>query len=138
MSARRFVDTNVLVYAFDAAVPHKREVAQQLLGSAQPGELIVSAQVLHEFYVVVTRKLATPLPAATAAGIVREFTRLEVVPIDAGLSLAAIDRSERTQLSLWDALIVEAARRGRCEQLLTEDLTDGQAIDEVVVVNPFS
>ena len=138
MSARRFVDTNVLVYAFDESEPAKREVAQQLLNAAQPGELIVSSQVLHEFYVVVTRKLATPLPATAAAQVVRELARLEVVPVDAALSLAAVDRSGGTQLSLWDALIVEAARRGRCEQLLTEDLADGQAIDEVVIVNPFA
>jgi predicted nucleic acid-binding protein len=137
MSARTFVDTNVLVYAFDAAEPDKREVAQQLLASAQPGELIVSAQVLHEFYVVTTRKLATPLPERTAGEVVRELARLEVVPIDAALSLAAVDRSQRTQLSLWDALIVEAARRAGCEHLLTEDLTGGQTIDEVAIVNPF-
>jgi predicted nucleic acid-binding protein len=109
MIGKAFLDTNVLVYAFDAGAGAKQERGQRILDEAAPGELVVSAQVLNEFYVTVTRKLATPLDGDAARSAVRELTALEVIPVTGALVLAGIDRAARSQLSLWDALIVEAA-----------------------------
>ncbi len=137
MSVRAFLDTSVLVYAFDDGEPRKRDRARALL-SAPPAPLTLSAQVIGEFYVVVTRKLAKPLPAVDARAAVAQLLRLPVVPVDAELAAAAVASSESSQLSYWDALIVEAARAAGCDVLLTEDLADGATIRSVRIENPFA
>jgi predicted nucleic acid-binding protein len=53
------------------------------------------------------------------------------------LVTAAAESSLRNQLSLWDALIVQAAARARCSDVMTEDLSHGQIIDGVAITNPF-
>ncbi|WP_052669024.1 PIN domain-containing protein [Nitriliruptor alkaliphilus] len=138
MTAKQFIDTNVLVYAFDAAAPAKRGIAQGVLESADPETSVVSSQVLNEFFVTVTRKLARPLEHGPARAVVREMAALDVVPLTGELVLRGIDRSTASQLSLWDALIVEAALTAGCETLLTEDLSDGQRFDDLLVRDPFA
>lgn len=138
MTARSFLDTNVLVYAFDDGEPVKQAIARELLASMEPDHFAVSAQVLNEFYVATTRKLAKPLAAGTAEQAVRSLARLDVIAVDASLVLGGISRGRESHLSLWDALIVEAALRGNCERILTEDLNAGQHFDGVSVVNPFA
>jgi len=132
-----FLDTNVLVYAVDASVPRKRAAALAILED-EARHLVVSAQVLEEFYWTVTRKLRPPMPADEAQAMVRELTRAaDVVAVDASLVEDAIDLVQRTPLALWDAAIVIAAERGGCRELLTEDLNDGQEIEGVLVRDPF-
>jgi predicted nucleic acid-binding protein len=97
----------------------------------------VSTQILQEFYVNVTRKLAEPLPVEVAEAQVRDFSRLPLVRVDEVMILAAIERSRSMFLSFWDALVVEAALRAGARRLLTEDLQHGQRIEELVVENPF-
>jgi predicted nucleic acid-binding protein len=138
MSAERaFVDTNVLVYAVDAADPRKREIARTLLAE-RANELVLSAQVLSEFYVVTTRKLTVPLSEEDAAGYVEELSGLPVVVTDAELVRRGIGISRTAQLSLWDGLIVAAAHVGGCRRLLSEDLAAGTTIEGVTIDNPFS
>ncbi len=138
MSAERaFLDTNVLVYLFDHDEPAKTQLARELMERAKPGELALSAQVLSEFYVVVTRKLKRPLAETVAGQAVDWFSLLQVVALDPTLVKAAIQTSRSSQISYWDALIVASAAAGRCERLLTEDLNDGQVIGSVRVENPF-
>jgi len=137
MTDRAFLDTNILVYAIDETESEKRDTARLLLGSAEPGELVLSTQVLSEFYTVVTRKLAEPIPEATAAAVVDLLALNPVVPNDATLVKAAIQTSRSSQLSYWDGLIVASAAASGCERLLTEDLNDGQLIGSVRVENPF-
>ena len=134
---RPFVDTNVLVYAHDRDEPEKQAAALALLGELA-GELVLSAQVLAEFYVAVTRKLGQPLDEATAAAQVADLAQGAVVATDAGLVVESISLRNRHQLSLWDAMIVRAAVRGGCDTILTEDLSDGATYDGVAVRNPFA
>ncbi len=138
MTGRAFLDTNVVVYAADEnpADRAKHDAAIALL-AGDPESLVLSTQVLQEFYHAVTRKLAKPLDARRAAAAVRALTKIDVVGSDADLMLAAIDTSQSVQISVWDALIIEAARRANCERVLTEDLSDGQVISGVRVENPF-
>lgn len=132
-----FLDTNVLVYAFDRSEPTKRAVAQALLDD--PGaDYVTSAQVLSEFYVVATRKLDPPLGHDAALQALEHLSRLPVVAIDERLVLAAAVTADARSLSLWDAQIIEAAARADCAEVLTEDLSDGQSIAGVVVRNPFA
>ena len=139
MTNRSFLDTNVLVYAFDSgpAVAAKRRRALDILRTAGPGDLVVSTQVLAEFYVVVTRKLPMPLADNDAAQAVERLASLPVVQTDAALVLAAVATSQSSHISLGDALIVEAARTGGCSRILTEDLSGGAAIGGLQIVDPF-
>ncbi|PZS10785.1 MAG: PIN domain nuclease [Acidimicrobiales bacterium] len=110
---------------------------RHILDSAAPGELVLSTQVLQEFYVTATRKLPNPLPLAQAADAVQDFAGFPVVPSDARLVLAAVEISRSAQLSLWDALLIEAARTAGCDRILTEDLNHGATIGGVRIENPF-
>jgi predicted nucleic acid-binding protein len=115
-----FFDTNVLVYLFDWSSFRKRHRARDLFRErAARDEVLLSVQVLQELYVTLTRKLAHPVRADRAERLVRSFAR-------------------RNQLSLWDALIVVAAKAGGASELLSEDLQSRQIIEGLRVVNPFA
>ena len=137
MSVERcFVDTNVLIYLFDNDSPGKQARAQALLDE-EKDRIVLSTQVLGEFYVNVARKLEQPLPQDAAARAVEDFSRFDVQSITAELVLAAVRRSRSSLLSYWDSLIVETARNAGAEILFTEDLQHGQEIDGLRIVNPF-
>jgi predicted nucleic acid-binding protein len=95
-------------------------------------------QVLSEFYVVSTRKLATPLAREIARAEVRQLETWGPVALSAPVRERARLLEDRYLLSWWDALIVAAAAQAGCGLLLTEDLHDGQDFDGVTVVNPFT
>ncbi len=133
-----FFDTNILVYLFDQDVPDKRDRAKVLFQQeVEAGRFVASTQVLQEFYVAATRKLAVPLPVADAEEAVRALADLSIVPVDSALILSAIDRSRSMQVSFWDALIIEAALSVGATCLLTEDLQHGRQIDGLRITNPF-
>jgi predicted nucleic acid-binding protein len=138
MSGRSFVDSNVVVYAADEnpAERAKHETAIELLAD-EPDDLVISTQVLQEFYVVVTRKLSHPLDEGRAATAVRGLAKLAVVGVDVPLVLAAVNTSRTAKLSLWDALIIEAARQAGCARVYSEDMSHGQVIRGVRIENPF-
>ena len=137
MTERSFVDTNVLVYRFDHGEPAKRAVTKRLLDRAFPGSLVISTQVLAEFYVVTTTKLSRPLRPDLASEAVERLSALPVVGSDAELVRSGVNLSRVTGLSLWDALIVQAAALAHCDRILSEDLQDGAIIEGVRVENPF-
>ena len=137
MSDRSFVDTNVLVYAFDASATVKQQRAWRIF-EEDYRRLVISTQVLAEFYVAVTRKLASPLPLGDAEQAVDALARLSVVATDAALVVAAVETSRRHRLSLWDSLIVQAAKISGCGRILSEDLQTGATIEGVAIVNPFA
>jgi predicted nucleic acid-binding protein len=137
MTEPLFVDTNVWVYAVDAADPAKRERALQVVAPARGRDLVVSTQVLTEFYAVVTRKLAVPVPASEAEAMVLQLSTLPVVAVDASLVAAAVAGSREWQVPIWDALILRAAEVAGCRRVLSEDLADGATYGALVVENPF-
>ena len=137
MATRAFVDTNVLVYLYDDADATKRDQARHLLLDDSV-DLVISSQVLNEFYVTVTRKIATPMPNETARRAVENLAELEVVPVTRNLVLDALATGADHKLSHWDALIIEAASRAGTDVLYTEDLTNGATLRGVQIVNPFS
>ena len=138
MSTRVFLDTNVLVYLFDLDAPEKQARAQEILESeGASGRALVSTQVLQEFYVSVTRKLAQPLDPETAYRAVEDLASLPMVQIDTTLILSAITRHRKEQVSFWDALIIQAALEGGAGILYTEDLQHGRVMDGLRIENPF-
>jgi predicted nucleic acid-binding protein len=139
-AGKKFFDTNVLVYLHAADVPAKRLRAHEVFESALAADAVVlSVQVLQEFFVAATRRSKTPLSVDEAEAQVRRYARLELVLPDAELVLAAIARAKRSKISFWDALVVEAALRAGCTVLFTEDLQEGWVVDgRLTVVNPFA
>lgn len=137
MTGRVFVDTKVWVYAVDDGEPAKQALARAAIAPEPDKDLVVSAQVLGEFFVTVRRRFAQALPEADAIALVERMRQLPVVAIDGDLVAAAIASAASWQVSYWDALIVEAARAAGAEVLLTEDLQDGRMLGGVTIVDPF-
>ncbi len=135
---RTFVDTNVLVYAHDASEIEKQRIARAVLEDLWADRSgIVSTQVLQEFYVVATRKYHPPMPGPEAREIVALYSAWPVVQVDVELILDAATLEDEAQLSFWDALIVEAARRAGADRIVTEDFGTGRRIAGIAIVNPF-
>ena len=137
-SGREFVDTNILVYAFDSSAGSKQALAERLVERLwMDGTGCVSVQVLQEFYVVVTRKVARPLAIDEAAERVREFATWRVFAPSSDDVLSAIGIQKQVQISFWDAMVLQSAVESGCHTLWTEDLNDGQLVKGVRIRNPF-
>ena len=136
MIADCFLDTNVLVYAVDSTPENgrKREISIGLLESLDFG---VSAQVLLEFFVTVTRKLELPLVPGAAVQFIQRLSLLPVVATDADLVFEGILCSLENHISYWDGAIIAAAQRLEAATLYSEDLNHGQVYGTVRVVNPY-
>jgi predicted nucleic acid-binding protein len=134
-----FVDTNVLVYAHDAADDQRRPLAQRLLAELWRSDTgALSVQVLQEFYNTATRKLVPPLRPSAARRVVADYSEWQVVTTDALLIISASRLSEEHTVNFWDALIIEAALRAGATELVSEDLQDGRRFGPLRVRNPFS
>jgi len=139
MSDRWFLDTNVLVYLFDQDAPTKQARARELFAEqARTGRIILSPQVLQEFYVTVRRKLARPLSAEAALTALVHFNAFPLVPVDGATVLRAVHLHQNATLSFWDALIVQAALEGNCRKVLSEDMQHGRRFGELVIEDPFA
>jgi predicted nucleic acid-binding protein len=139
MSATVFVDTNVLVYVRDRATEEKQRQAAEwmaLLWESRLGRL--SIQVLQEYYVTVTRKLDPPRTNEEAREDVIAFATWRPFVIDVDMLDRAWAVQDRFGFAWWDALIVAAGVSGRCRYLLTEDLQDGQVVDGLTIISPFT
>ncbi len=136
MSVDCFLDTNILVYALSSAEGDapKRMKALDLV---QQSDFGLSAQVLQEFYVTVTRKIRTPLAPDLAVALMDEYRQFPMVPTDYPLIVSAVELSLRYGISYWDAAIVAAAEVLEASTLYTEDLHHGQRYGRVLAVNPF-
>jgi predicted nucleic acid-binding protein len=132
-----FFDTNVLVYAFDEGEPEKRAVALALIEEhLVDGDGVISVQVLREFYSAVRRE-PQPLSNEVAATAMRRLAGFSPLSEDIGMVLKAVRRAQEMSISLWNALIVEAALKAGADRLFTEDLQHGQIIEGMRVENPF-
>jgi predicted nucleic acid-binding protein len=137
MTVGTFVDTNVWIYAVDGAEAAKQQRARSVLEGLDPSSTVVGAQVLNEYHVTVTRSPGRA-PLARRCDDRRSWDgRARRGPITGSLVLRGVDRARDSDLSRWDALIVEAARAADFEVLLTEDLNADQNFGGVQVQNPF-
>ena len=134
----RFVDTNVLLYAVSRA-PEEQAKAARANEILLARDLGLSVQVLQEFYVQATRESRPDrLSHEQAATLIDSFRRFSVQETTLSLTLSAISTKQRFGISYWDAAILEAARALGCQIVLSEDLSDGQDYEGVLVDNPFS
>jgi predicted nucleic acid-binding protein len=134
-----FVDTNVLVYAFDKSSSPKKRVAQRLFNDLmEQDRLRVSTQVLQELFVTLTRKVSQRCSSQEALAVLEDLTAWPLIVVDYAAIRAAVGLAEQDQLSFRDALVVVAAARAGARSLYTEDLNDGQEILGVRISNPFA
>jgi predicted nucleic acid-binding protein len=134
------VDTNVLLYGYDATEPMKQQRALEVLTRIRAaGAGALTVQVLGEFFNISTKKLAPPLKADVAAQVVTDYLDSWTV-YDLGRDTVrrAVQAAPLYRLSYWDALIWAAAKEHDMRVILTEDLQDGQSLDGVLVRNPFA
>jgi len=134
-----FVDTNVLVYAFDKSGSPKKRAAQRLLDDLMEKDLLrVSTQVLQELFVTLTRRVSQPCSIQEALAVLEDLTAWPLMVVDYAAIRAAAGLADQATISFWDALIVIAAARAGATVLYTEDLNDGQEILGVRIRNPFA
>ncbi len=137
MNGKTFVDTNVLIYAHDVDAQRKHEIANAVLRelwSERTG--VLSLQVLQEFYVNVTRKIASPLSKDSARRVVETYSIWCVETTLAEIT-AAFRIEDDWQIGFWDSLIVSAAVKAGATRILSEDFSDGQRIAGILIENPF-
>ncbi|NJD36343.1 MAG: PIN domain-containing protein [Betaproteobacteria bacterium] len=138
MTAPRFVDTNILIYAHDRDAGDKRSRAKALLVELwEQGVGCLSVQVLQEFFVNVTRKIPQPLPTAEAREVIRAYLPGVRVETDGARAIRATEIADAWHTSFWDGMILAAAEKAGATELFSEDLQHGQRIAGVTIVNPF-
>ena len=132
-----FLDTNILLYSISRnpadAIKRQRAIALLLRDNGA-----VSVQVLQEFYVQATRPTRPhPLPHQIAVGLVTAWTRFKVQEITFSILNAALEIKAAYGFSYWDSAIIAAARALGCRELYSEDMSHGQEVDGMTIVNPF-
>lgn len=133
-----FVDTNILVYAYDSGAGIKHEKAREQLETLwRERSGVLSTQVLQEFYVNVRRKARNPVSAEQSRGLIGDYLAWNPIVNDGALLLSALECETRYQVSFWDAMILAAAHRSGASILLSEDFSDGQQYGTVQALNPF-
>lgn len=132
-----FFDSNILIYAVDGRDLRKQKIAIDVITkSIEEENGIISTQSIQEFYSASTKKLLCPPDKAMeyARNFANSFT---VCQVDLELIFRAMETSRRNKLSFWDSLIVSAAAESGCALLYSEDLSDGEIVSGVKLVNPF-
>jgi predicted nucleic acid-binding protein len=133
---KTFFDTNIFLYAQSSGDLRKQSLAQELIDHySSLNQLVLSSQVVQEFYSVGSRKLALPRQLLKQA--VATLLALPLVLPGPSHILKAIEIEEHYQISFWDALILAAAESAGADVLYTEDLNHNQQYGSVLVRNPF-
>jgi predicted nucleic acid-binding protein len=140
MSARVLVDTNVLVYAYDRSAPDRQRRALDVLDRlVVSGVGVISTQVLAEFFVAVTRKIANPLAVPDAWGRIMNYLQIWTVLEMSGMVVLEAARGVRDhQFNFWDAQIWATARLNQIPVVFSEDFNPGQVTEGVRFVNPLA
>jgi predicted nucleic acid-binding protein len=137
MTGPEFLDSNILVYAHDDADPRKKEIARNLIKRAVMGEMVMSTQTLGEFSATLLHKFSRQFSSEEIIAILDTLAPVRLVILDAGVVRRAVEAHQTYGVHFYDGMIVAAAERAGCRQILSEDLNDGQKYFGVTVVNPF-
>ena len=133
-----FLDTNVLVYAYDVSHPAKQQTAQNLVRQAVAGEIWISTQVLAEFAATLLHKLAPAISASDLGALLDILGPIPVITPDGDMVKRAVEAHAAYHLHFYDAMIVAAAERAACARIWSEDLNSGQTYFGITVTNPFA
>jgi len=135
MSAKAFFDTNVLLYIHGEDARKRKRATALFDEYIQSGGILLSTQVVQEFYAAGSRKLG--IPRRQLRELTRSLLDLPLVIVSPVHITRAMENESRHKISFWDALILAAAEAGGAELLYTEDLNHGQKYGTVLVRNPF-
>lgn len=139
MKGRTFVDTNILVYAYDLEAEEKKHnIAKNVLTDLwETGTGILSTQVLKEFYVTLTRKIPSPIEKKLARRIIKTYSAWDIVVNDTDIIIHACQIEDDYGFSFWDSLIISAAFSKNAARIVTEDLQHNQNVEGILILNPF-
>ncbi|NJD54957.1 MAG: PIN domain-containing protein [Nitrospirae bacterium] len=133
-----FVDTHIIVYAYDVSAGKKHDMAVELMEDLwSSGRGVISTQVLQELFVTITKKLGKPLDIVTAKEIVKDLLKWKTIIVDGDIILEAIDSQKEYGYSFWDSVIIASALEGGAATLLSEDLSDRRQVKGITIRNPF-
>lgn len=137
MSGSDFLDTNVLVYAYQLNDPKKQRIAQELLKRAVAGKFVVSTQVLAELASTLLHRFSPPAPPEAVIAILDTLSAIKLITLDAEIIRRAVEARSSYALHFYDCAIIAAAERAGCERIWSEDLNAGQEYFGIAVQNPF-
>ena len=137
MPGPEFLDTNVLVYAYDVTDPAKQRAAQNLVRQAVAGGFVISTQVLAEFAATLLHKLNPAPSSADVIALLDTFAPIRLIAPDHEIVRRAVEAKAAYGIHFYDGMIVAAAERAGCERIWSEDLNPGQRYFGVEVANPF-
>ncbi len=137
MTALNFLDTNVLVYAYDPSEPSRQKIAQGLVKQALRGELVISTQVLAEFAATLLHKAAVRRTAEELMVILDILAPIRAITPDGDMVRRAVEARATYGLHFYDGMIIAAAERAGSEKIWSEDLNADQKYFGVTVVNPY-
>jgi predicted nucleic acid-binding protein len=132
-----FLDTNVLVYAYDVTVPAKQSIAQDLVRKAVVGGLVISTQVLSEFAATLLHKLDPAPPCGDVIALLDTLAPIRLIPPDTEIVRRAVEARATYGMHFYDGMIVAAAERAGSERIWSEDFNPGQKYFGITVANPF-
>ena len=134
----QFVDTNILIYAYDVSSTEKHRRALALVSELwDSGRGCLSIQVLQEFYVNLTQKIPHPLTPQETVRIIEDYGRWHLHKPGLKSVIEAIQIQQRNRISFWDAMIICSAKEMGCQNIWTEDLNANQLYEGIKAVNPF-
>jgi predicted nucleic acid-binding protein len=137
MPAPDFLDTNILLYAYDPSDRRKQLIAHELVRKALAGQMLVSTQVLSEYAAVLLHKMSPPAPPKHLKVILNALAPIRVILADGDMVRRAVEAHAEYGVRFYDGMIVAAAERGGCQRIWSEDFNAGQKYFGIVVENPF-
>ncbi len=139
MSDRYFLDTNIIVYAYESEDLNKQKIAKELIiKGVSNNTASISYQVIQEFVNVATKKFKSPIKWSDCQLFIdRSLALIWDVNPNKELIYSAINIAERWKYSFYNSLIIAAALEAGCSTLYSEDLQHKQKIYSVQIINPF-
>lgn len=137
MTVPDFLDTNVLVYAYDLSDLRKQQIARGLVLRAIAGEISISTQVLAEFTATVLHKLSPPLVPNQITAVLDALLPIPLVVPDNEMIRRALEAHSSYGIHFYDGLIIAAAERTGANRIWSEDLSSNQKYFGIQVANPF-
>lgn len=136
------IDTNILVYSYDASEPEKQKICSSLIKKCWMREVsyAIALQNLSEFYVIVTQKIERPLSSEIARKVVKDiidFNNWKVIGFNEASIIAAIDLSLKYAIHYWDALLCATMKQNGITGIFTENVRDFEKVPWITVVNPM-
>jgi predicted nucleic acid-binding protein len=134
MNDNFFIDTNILVYCYADDEPLKQ---QKALGIASNPDTFISTQVLTELSNTLKKKFQQDW--LVIENVVSEVSNDFNVYVNKPATIEWACRvADKYQYSFYDSLIIAAALSSNCKTLYSEDMQDGQVIENsLTIVNPF-